>query len=177
MSAKFKGRARLNTDLLKKLQEELKKAGGSRVNVGVLAGRAARPATGTYSEEGYKEGEQALNNAEIGAVHEFGSKSSKIPERSFLRVPVVNELPKEVAKIKAVKFVKVILEQGMKTALQNLGVIGEQVVDKAFETRGYGKWEPNAPFTIAKKGSDQPLIDHAFLRKSITSAVVMKGEK
>lgn len=157
----------LDKDLLEKLQKELKKAEGSRVHLGVLAGKADRPAP--------EEGGEALNNAEIGAVHEFGSKSGQIPERSFLRMPVQQELPKAIAKIKSAKFVKVILTQGMPTALQMLGVVGEQVVDKAFESRGFGRWPANAPYTIRKKGSDSPLIDKAILRKSITSKVAMKN--
>lgn len=160
--ARFKGRVKLDKQVLEKLQAELAKAKGARVHVGVLAGRVDR------------EGEE-LNNAEIGAVHELGSKNSNIPQRSFLRMPMQNKLPDEIKKIRPAKFVRVILEQGVSVALQNLGVIGEQVVDRAFESRGFGQWAPNSERTIAEKGSDSPLIDKAFLRKSITSKVIMKG--
>lgn len=165
MSARFKGRAVLDKKLLQKLEDEIAKAGAARVHLGVLAGKAERG-----------DGEP-LNNAEIGAVHELGSKSGSIPQRSFLQMPVRSKLPEAIKKIKAEKFARLIIEQGMEVALKNLGVIGEQVVDEAFATRGFGHWKENSPVTIARKGSDAPLIDKAFLRKSITSAVVMKGSK
>ncbi len=164
MSARFKGRVKLNKEVLEKLQAEIAKAKGSRVHLGVLAGKTAR------------EGEE-LNNAEIGAVHELGSQESHIPQRSFLRMPIQHKLPEKIKKIKAAKFAQLIIDQGIEAGLKTLGVIGEQVVDEAFASRGFGQWKENAPYTIAKKGSDAPLIDKAFLRKSITSKVFMKGQK
>lgn len=164
-SGKFKGKVKLDKTVLEKLETELAKSKGSVVKVGVLAGKLDRG-----------EGEE-FNNADIGAVHELGSKEGGIPQRSFLEMPMIKQLPADVKKIKAEKFAKLIIEQGMETALKTLGVIGEQVVDKAFESRGFGTWEPNSEATIQQKGSDMPLIDTAKLRRSITSKVQMKGKQ
>lgn len=49
-----------------------------------------------------------------------------------------------------------------------VGMIQTEIVD--------GKWVPNAPSTIKKKGSDHPLIDTGHMRQSV-HYVVKKGEK
>ncbi len=114
-----------------------------------------------------------LTNADIGAVHEFGSKTRHIPRRSFLEMPLVLKMADELKKnISAIS--KNITMADIRKAYALLGITAENVIQKAFSTHGFGKWAPNAPYTIAKKGSASPLIDTAQLRKSITSRVVTK---
>lgn len=162
---KFTGKVRLDTKGLEKLTQEFSKAGKVRARVGVLGGNADR-----------QDGEP-LNNADIGAVHEMGSKSQNIPARSFLRVPCTVELPKALRKIGGKKLLKMVAEKGVVPAMQQVGVLAENVVDEAFETRGSGKWAPNSPVTIARKGSDSPLIDTGKLRRSITSKVYVGSKE
>ena len=50
---------------------------------------------------------------------------------------------------------------------KSVGMIQQEIVD--------GNWTPNAPSTIAKKGSDHPLIDTGLMRQSV-HYVVKKGE-
>jgi phage gpG-like protein len=110
-------------------------------------------------------------NAQIGFIHEFGSYKDKIPERSFLRVPLMlflNEALKEASpKIRrAFQACNIIEAYGI------LGLSAEKVVQEAFDTSGHGSWPKLSPITIARKGSDAILIDSGQLRKSITSKVV-----
>lgn len=51
---------------------------------------------------------------------------------------------------------------------QSVGMIQEEISD--------GKWIPNAPSTIKKKGSDHPLIDTGRMRQSL-HYIIKKGEK
>ena len=51
-----------------------------------------------------------------------------------------------------------------------MAVVAEDLVAAAvdnIDTRGQGTWEPNKPSTIAKKGSDQPMVDDGVLLGSI----------
>ena len=112
-------------------------------------------------------------NADIGLVHEMGSMSRHIPRRSFLEMPLTLKMP-EYAKTFGAQIMKAIDEGNIKPVFVNMGIKGEQVVQLAFASRGFGIWPGNAPYTIAKKGSSQPLIDTAQLRRSISSDVIMK---
>lgn len=112
-------------------------------------------------------------NSEIGFKHEFGVKSEKIPKRSFLREPIQEKFEKEAMRKKKV-LKKAFETLDIKVVFKKIGIIGEGIIQEAFGTRGFGKWEPNSPATIALKGSDSPLIDSSQLRKSIASDVRSK---
>lgn len=59
--------------------------------------------------------------------------------------------------------------------LRKAGMLGQNVVRRYFvEDNG---WPPNAPSTIAQKGSDRPLIDTGELRKSVAYVVVADGRR
>jgi len=115
-------------------------------------------------------------NAEIGFLHEFGSRSRNIPARSWLRAPLFQSLQKEAVKYSKVFFNHLTNEKFV-LAYKKLAILAENVIQRAFATHGpegKGKWAPNAPLTIAKKGSSAPLIDTAQLRKAVTSKVVTR---
>lgn len=159
---------KLNMEGFELLQQQLEAAKGSIVRVGVLgsgAGRSNEP------------GSEDLNNAEIGLKQEFGSVTDHIPVRSFLRMPLNTQLPKKLQQIGQAAWIGLIKEDGLEFALKELGVLAENVVQQGFATRGYGQWAPNAPYTIRKKGSSQPLIHTAQLRRSITSEVTKEGKQ
>jgi len=139
----------------------MKKLRGKYVTrIGILGDSDARP-----------DGE---SNATIGLIQEFGSISGNIPPRSFLRMPIMNNKGKIFAMLTQATS-KSLIEQGkIEEIYKRIGAIAQGIVIKAFGTRGYGKWAPNAPFTIAKKGSSAPLIDTAELSKSITYEVVKR---
>lgn len=150
---------------LNKLAEELGK--GHYVDIGIL---------GESNES--VEGGKTL--AGIGAIHEFGTdragrgNSVTIPERSFIRMPL--ETGQESIEQKIEARAQALIEKGNIAGLFKLiGAAGEERIQEAFDTAGFGTWPPNAPSTIKGKKSDSPLIDKGDLRKSIMSKVGKNG--
>jgi hypothetical protein len=66
-------------------------------------------------------------------------------------------------------------QQEVDNALHRAGIVAENAAKAWFENPQNG-WPPNSPKTIAKKGSDSPLIDTGEMRKSITHVVRNRGE-
>ena len=175
-------KVRLDTDKLEDVRSAL--LSRYRTQIGILGAknsRAAKVEGETHSQ--YKEraekwkykGQAAdITNAEIGLKHEFGSYSERIPPRSFLMVPLTKNQKElmDVRKILWKSFEKA--EVSLKKAYTELGVIAEQIVQRAFETSNDADWDKNSDATIALKGSEKPLIDTAQLRRSIMSKVVLK---
>ncbi len=60
--------------------------------------------------------------------------------------------------------------QEAENCLHKAGMIGENAAKGWFENPA-NKWPPNSPKTIAKKGSDSPLIDTGEMRKAITHVI------
>lgn len=116
-------------------------------------------------------GQSELTNADIGLRHEKGVKSEHLPRRSWLKDPLEDKLPEYFNKLGSEVIYQMVKSQSLK-AYQDLGIICEQIIQKGFETGGYGKWKSLSAFTIANKGSSQILVDTAQFRKSITSTVV-----
>lgn len=111
-----------------------------------------------------------LTNVEIGKLHEYGSKTRNIPARSFLWMPLSMHLM-DAVNAKSGVINKYLNMAQVHKCYELLGIVGENVVQEAFKTGGFGTWPKLSPVTIARKGSDKILIDTAQLRKSITSRV------
>lgn len=114
-----------------------------------------------------KSAEGVLTNAAIGALHEFGSE--KLPIRSFLRMPINDQLQKFLEKSGA--FDKTVLEEIVKSGsiyawMVRVGIVAEQVVLEAFNTGGFGKWEASQ---MDHKQTKQTLVETQQLRNAITS--------
>jgi phage gpG-like protein len=126
------------------------------VRVGILGKKAAQDHGG-------------LTNAQVGAVHEFGSYKRHIPARSFLRVPLFQkqqDIIKQVGK-NALAF----LSKGdFQSVFLQLGVACVGVITDAFQSGGFGAWKKLKPATIRRKiqKNPQPLIDTRQLSRSIT---------
>ena len=144
---------------LKNIQEELKK--NYITKVGILGTK--------NNARGNSEG----TNSFIGAVHEFGSITRNIPQRSFLKVPLTDKIPGKLKEI-GQNFFDSITKENIRGNFKNLGIIAENIVQQAFSTKGFGKWKENIESTIKRKKSASPLIDTGELRKSITSKVETK---
>lgn len=123
------------------------------------------------NKSGRKKG--AATNAELGAIHEYGSFSKGIPARSFLRMPVSTQSTQVIAEATGGSKGLVASGQIVKL-LKRLGIACENVIQRAFSSRGFGSWAPDKPSTVRRKGSDSPLIDTAQLRRSIASRVVAR---
>ena len=155
---------------LKKLTQVLKVQPNAQL--GILGDQATAVRQQTTDEAGNVI-ETDKTNADIGLEAEFGVRSRGVPKRSFLREPIQEKFHSAV--VKAQKPLTEAMEaMDIKGFYTLLGIVGEGVVQEAFDTRGFGKWAPNAQRTIIMKGSDSPLIDSSQLRKSITSDVKRK---
>lgn len=171
---------RVTFDISKLLEVRAELAKRYKARVGVLGQKTNRvPMEAGETHEQYalrvkklkKDGSSPENdgrtNADIGLVHEVGSVSRNIRRRSFLEMPLTLKMPEYAAKF-GQELMKGIDEGNLKPAFTRLGVKGEQVVQLAFASKGFGTWWQN-PKT--GRGS---LIDTAQLRRSITSDVVAK---
>lgn len=141
------------------LHQFVKSAGNNNVvRVGIFGEKSSR-----------KKG--AITNAEVGAINEYGSFTRGIPARSFLRMPIHNK-SQEILKEASAGVAELFAAGKHMVALKRLGIACENAIQRAFASRGFGTWKPNAPSTIARKKSSQPLIDTSQLRRAITSKVV-----
>jgi hypothetical protein len=168
---------------LEGLIADLEKNRDAHVRVGILASGGH---VGRENEEWNKED---INNPTLGLVHEFGSASNNIPPRSFLRVPLATELPTRMRQIGKKVWQSIINGQGLAVALKELGIAGENVVQGAFNSNGYGRWQAwSASYAhwraaymrkrskiMGPVGPGSILILSGQLAKSITSEV--KGAK
>lgn len=137
---------------LRQIREDFEK--NNSVLVGVPAG------TGSY--------EDGAPIAVIAAVQEFGSADGRIPERSFLRVPLRQNVEDFRAVWRAL-IPKVV--RGELTMHQVMSQIGAKAAGVSQEAIESGIGPANAPSTVARKGSSKPLIDSGALRQSITYIV------
>lgn len=111
-----------------------------------------------------------LTNAELGLIHELGSVERGIPRRSFLRMPISTR-SKEILADAFKGAVELLAQGNIRRILARLGIACEKAVQLAFATRGFGSWAPDQAQTARRKGSNQPLIDTAQLRRSVASQV------
>lgn len=129
------------------------------VRVGVLASKGGSA----------KEGDFTI--AELAAVHEFGTADGHIPERAPVRTTFYVRAKQELADMQA-KLAKAIITKGMdpKRAMGILGSWGANAIKKTI-TGGDGLPPPNAPSTIAAKGSSRPLVDTGMLKAAYSYEV------
>lgn len=113
--------------------------------------------------------ENGTSLVEIAAVNEFGSRDGTIPERSFIRSTFERQR-RAVGKI-CERLARQIVTKGMDVsqAMSLLGAWGASEVRKTI-TGGHIS-PPNAPATLAAKGSSKPLIDTGQLVAGITYEV------
>lgn len=144
----------MNDKGLRDLLKALSGADKIKVRVGIL-GKNQRQGKGS--------------NAEIGAKHEFGSDG--MPIRSFLRVPIIDNLQKYLNKSDAFNrdtLMEIVRTKTILPWLKKLAVIGETIVLDGFQTGGFGKWKPS---DMRFKKNHQTLVETQQLRNSITSDV------
>ncbi|MBI4815183.1 MAG: hypothetical protein HY791_02920 [Deltaproteobacteria bacterium] len=104
--------------------------------------------------------------ATYAAANEFGT--DEIPERSFLR-STMDTRQTDIANVITKTFERV--SNGTLTPRQAGAVIGAWVQAAVRKTIQSNVPPPNAPATIAKKGSSHTLIDEGRLRQGITFKV------
>lgn len=124
---------------------------------------------GILGEKDSRSGNQH-SNATVGAAHEFGT--TKISQRSFLRIPITENLNKQLESSGALDkdtLSNVIKMGDVKPWLKKIGIEAEKVVQDAFDTGGSGKWPAHARGYTNNTG--MLLVDSTQLRNSITSEV------
>lgn len=136
---------------------------------GLNAGYAVK--VGIMGRKNSRNDKSGQTNADIGFIHEFG-QPPHIPQRSFLRMPILQKSDRILKETVRSATVKNLAAGNIVQVLIDLGIACERAILDAFDSAGFGSWKKNAPSTVRRKGSSQPLIDFGFLRKSISSEVV-----
>ncbi|MDR1283126.1 MAG: hypothetical protein LBK99_20240 [Opitutaceae bacterium] len=152
--------AKVDTAGLTRFRATLESFSGTFARVGILGKGGGR-----------KDGKA---NADLGKIHEFGDSQRRpaIPERSFLRSPLMTHMQEAVDK-KHGPLARALAAGDTVTFMALLGASGMRISKRAFGNANDGKWPPNAPYTIKmKKGRNRPLIDTGQLRRSIDFDVV-----
>lgn len=136
--------------------KRVKQAKDGRVKVGVLA---------DDSKGGADHG--GLTVAELAVVQHFGT--DEIAARPWLQM-AFDQQREILSKMGAQLMAKVIF--GEISMDQALGLMGAKLSAEAKKVITVGnQLEPNKPSTIAKKGSDRPLVDTARLLNANTWAI------
>ena len=162
---------RLDLRGIKELKAVVNGFRNARVKVGLLGNKADR--------FDYFWNKEPKNNPTIGLEHEFGVKNNpwgrETPARSFLRMPLMTQLPNKIASIGAETWKAIIVKRSLADGLKNLGAAAEATIQEAFATGGWGQWQPISWIQRVKKRSSAILINTAQMRKAVTSKVVMKN--
>lgn len=135
----------------KRYFKELERLSKLEVQVGFQAG-----------EKTYEDGTDLVD---VAAYNEYGS--SDTPARPFMKQSFENH---EDELQKACDRVNQTLNRGgtAEAGLKELGVFVKGLVQEEIVDGGF---EPNAPSTIKKKGSEQPLIDTGTMRQSVNYVI------
>lgn len=144
------------TPTLKQIEERLA-AGEHLVKVGVPDDKAMdRDGKAT-----------SLDLGTVGLMVEFGTETA--PERPAFRHGLARGM-KDINRLNELNLHLVMMgKKPLLKALQELGLMGVAKVKMEIHK---GDFVPNAPSTIAKKGSSKPWIDTAQFKNSITFQVV-----
>ena len=134
-----------------------------------LSGVLPEVTIGIHEAQGNERPDGGATVAEYATYNEFGMG---VPERSFLRAPLAKN--QDVYAEAIVEGVIQLVTKGEPLA-RSLGLVGEAAASDCREAIRAGIDPPNAPATIARKGSSKPLVDTGRLRQSITYQVWPKG--
>lgn len=131
---------------------------------------------GIFQKDSARDEGGAINNAELGMIHEYGSKKRNIPARSFLRVPLMDHFRDYLNIIGGIDETTIqncIEAQNLKPLFREIATIAEATVKGAFDSQGFGNWKPHKPGY--KNNTGMILQDTQSLKKSIASDV-KRGE-
>lgn len=119
-----------------------------------------------------------ISVVEVATIHEFGTEH--IAERSFLRVPIREHKNDIATRTRKDKYRQLLT--GEITPEEFMAYLGELAVGvsrEAFDTQGFGEWDPHEKSTEAhlkRRGVTESrlLQDTGALKKSVTYRVVKK---
>lgn len=136
-----------------------------KVKIGVLGDKISRT-----KDLAIKGGDAKLTNAEIGAIHEYGT--SQTPQRSWLRQPLIEQLETYLEQAGAFtkeSVISIMREKSLNGFMRKVGVTAERVIQDGFDSGGFGKWPPS---DMRRKKNKQTLVETQQLRNSVTSEVI-----
>lgn len=118
-----------------------------------------------YHSDGasYDDGASVLD---VAAWNEYGTENA--PARPFMR-QTLEDYEDQIISRGQSQFKKGL--NGDKNAQTTFNAMGTYVKGCIQKEIRDGEFEPNAPSTIAKKGSDKPLIDTGRMRQSVTYVI------
>lgn len=116
------------------------------------------------AEKGRTEG--AINNVGLAAIHEFGSALAGIPERSFIRLTVDEQLKTWERLLNKLGGSIYALELGTEQALNIMGLRMASDMQRTISKQP-SVWDDLKPATIRAKASNKALIDTRELLRSI----------
>lgn len=141
----------------RRIVREINSLNNVRIQVGFQEGTITEPQT-----KGNRVKEAGLNMAQIAAQNEFGTAT--IPQRSFIRT-AWDENINQIESVIRSQITGII--DGTRTNNAAYATIGNVIVAliqrKIYQIRS----PPNAPSTIALKGSSKPLIDFGQMVASV----------
>ena len=112
---------------------------------------------------------------DIAAWNEFGTTSKlgnkHIPARPFLKQSVENNRD-EINQMLAEKKKEIMSGTPAEQILKEIGLFQKDLIQKEISE---GSFEPNAEYTIEKKGSDKPLIDTSRMLQSVGYKIKPRG--
>lgn len=108
------------------------------------------------------DGSQGLPVATVAAINEMGT--DKIPPRPFMREAWASFRRDAIGIIASTTFDVL---RGKTKVFDYFEAIGDSLVERVADSLENGNWAPNSPYTIAKKGSDQPLIDTRLMLQTL----------
>lgn len=146
--------AKLTADGIR-MVNTLRKLSSTEIKVGFLE-----------SSGGYEDGTTV---AQVAAWNEFGTEHS--PSRPFMR-QTLKDQREEITKFARDRAKGVV--NGSMSAQMALNGIGSYVKGRMQAEIRDGEFEPNAPSTVAHKGSSKPLIDTGRMRQSIVYVITSK---
>lgn len=148
---------------LAKMKAELAKLSRKHVYVGVPEDKSAR-----------KKG--VVTNAQLMYLHSNGSALQGIPARPIIEPAIEAPDNKALIAKQLGAAARATLDAKPDEANDSLELAGMQGRDASVNwfTDPRNNWAPNSPVTIARKGSDRPLIDTGELRRSLTYLVEEK---
>jgi len=151
-----------NQEILLRIRAELEANGKLVLKTGVQAGEQSNK-------------NPALSLAQIGFINEFGDENGgrPIPPRPFIG----GTFDAKRKTLDAMMRTAVVGITGGRIGVQQaLGVIGAWLQGQTQVYMNRLKEPKNAPFTVAQKGFDNPLINTRQLRDSIRWVVVQSSE-
>ena len=136
--------------------------GGHKINAIIQGAKRAKGVgiidIGFFSTAKYPDGQHV---AQVAVSNEFGVDG--IPERPFMRraIPEIRSKVNRLAK-ERIDSKRMVIDRNLAGLI---GEIGKGEVQVSITTL---RDPPNAPSTIARKGSSNPLIDIGKMRRSVT---------